>query len=107
MLKDPKHPMTPGYITDDVFRCIRRCISNYFILAKPVTTRNSLDDNQEKAGDYWKDSWQLGKTAPGAARVGSPNRFLREEEPPSKLQIDSWKYTPRGAREGGRMRTPT
>jgi len=22
MLEDPKHPRTPGYITDDVFRCI-------------------------------------------------------------------------------------
>lgn len=26
MLKDPKHPMTWGYITDDVFRSIRRCL---------------------------------------------------------------------------------
>ena len=29
MLKDPKHPMTPGYITDDVSKCINRCIFNY------------------------------------------------------------------------------
>ena len=30
MLRDPKHPMTPGSITDDVSKCINRCILNYY-----------------------------------------------------------------------------
>jgi hypothetical protein len=47
MLRDLKHPMTPGSITDDVSKCINRCILNYFTLAWPVTFRNRLDDNHE------------------------------------------------------------
>jgi len=38
----------------------------------PVTPRNRMDANQEEAGDYWRDSWKLGKTALGVGRVGSP-----------------------------------
>jgi len=67
-----------------------------------VTPRNRQDDNQEEAGDYWRDSWQRGKTALGVGRVGSQNHILREEEPFWKLQIISPSAYPQGVRERGR-----
>ena len=39
MLRDPKHPMNPGYITDDVSQCIQEMYLSSFHLAKPVTPR--------------------------------------------------------------------
>lgn len=46
MLKDPKHPMNPGYITDDDFRSIKRCLLSINVLAKPV------EDEQPNLTDH-------------------------------------------------------
>lgn len=56
MLRDPKHPVNPGYITDDVSKLHRMCMLKLVELAKPVTSGNRPDDNHGKYGDCWKDS---------------------------------------------------
>lgn len=48
----------------------------------------------------------LERQHPGRGGLAARTSSSERRKPISKLQIDSWKNTPRGAREGGRMRAP-
>lgn len=72
-----------------------------------MTTRKRLADDQEKIGDYWRDSWQPGKTATEAGTVCSPNCFLQEEETHHKATDRLMEKYPQGCPRGGGDEHPT
>ena len=52
--------------------------------------------------DYWRDSWQLGKTAPGTVWVSTPACIFREKEPKQATESPTEKYPqeiPRGGED--------